>query len=576
MPRSAAHWRLLGDLLRPHRVRVAGLGALLAVASALPLAVPQLLRAFIDAAVGGAATAQLVALAVTVALLGVAAQVCAALAGWGATRLAWTVTNELRERAVAHALTLDLAFHLTTTPGAMIERVDGDVTAIADFFSEFAARVVSGALTLVGVLVLVTVEDVRFGLGLLVLLLAAGVAAARVRDAAVPQQAANRAAHAALYGEIEERLAGAEDLRALGAGEHALRRFHARSDTVLAAANTAELAGARVWIVLNGLFAAAGLAALALGALAQRRGAMTVGTVFLLFSYTRIARRPLELLAEQLQRVQKAAAGATRLARLLAERPSMPARGRRTLPDGPLAVDLDAVDFRYGDETVLSGIDLHLPPGRVLGVVGRTGSGKTTLGRLALRFADPTAGTVRLGGVDARDLDPVALRRRVAVVTQDVQLFSVPVRQNLTLFREGFADAALEQALDAVGLDAWRHALPQGLDTVVGPKGVGLSAGQAQLLALARVFLADPGVVVLDEASSRVDPATERLVTAALERLLAGRTALVVTHRLAVLRHADDVAVLEGGRLVEHGTRADLVADPGSRLSALLAMEVAA
>lgn len=576
MSPPAAHWRLLGELLRPHRARVAGLGVLLACAAALPLGVPQLLRAFIDAAAAGAPTTRLVAIAAAVASLGLAAQALSVLAGWGATTLSWTVTNRLRERAAAHALDLDLGFHLGTTPGAMIERVDGDVTAIADFFSEFAAKIVAGLLTLVGVVILVTVEDPRLGLGMLALVAGTGALALRVRDGAVSQQATNRGAHAALFGEIEERVAGAEDLRALGAAEHALARFRERSAAVLATGVTAELAGARLWMLLNGVIAGAGVAVLLIGAFAERRGAMTVGTVFLLLSYTRAIRRPLEQVAEQLQRVQKAAAGASRVARLLDERPTMPTRGQRDLPHGPLAVDFDAVDFAYGDERVLSGIALHLAPGRVLGVVGRTGSGKTTLGRLALRLADPTGGTVRLGGVDVREVDGQVLRARVAVVTQDVQLFSASVRDNLTLFRGGTADGDLDAALDEVGLGTWCRGLTEGLATVVGPHGVGLSAGEAQLLALARVFLADPGLVVLDEASSRVDPATERLVTAALERLLVGRTAVVVTHRLAVLEHADEVAVLDDGRLVEHGGRDALADDPRSRLAGLLRLEAVA
>lgn len=584
MLRSADHWRLLGDLLRPYRGRVAGLGVLLTVASALPLAVPQLLAAFIDAAVAGAPTSRLVVIAAAVAALGLVAQGLAVGAGWAATRLAWTVTNRLRERAAAHALGLDLGFHGRTTPGAMIERVDGDVTAIAEFFSEFAVKLVGGALTLVGVVVLVAVEDVRLGAGFLAVVAGVGLLVVRLRDAAVPQQTADRAAHAALYGEVEERLAGVEDLRALGAGGHALRRFHERSATVIEASVTAELAGARVWMVLNATFGLAGVAALALGALLHRQGTMSVGTVFLLFQYTRMVRRPLELVAEQLQRVQKAAAGAVRITQLLDERSALPPGGEATLPEGALALDLDGVEVTYGGEPVLRSVELHLAAGRVLGVVGRTGSGKTTLGRAVARLIDPASGRVRVGGVDVRDVDDGELRRRVGVVTQDVQLFAASVRDNLTLFRDGpgealqddpFSDAALAAALDAVGLGAWRSALADGLDTQVGVGGAGVSAGEAQLLALARLFLADPGLVVLDEASSRVDPATERLVRAAIDRLLVGRTAVVITHRLSVLERADEVLVLDGGRVLEHGDRSALAADPRSRLSALLALDVA-
>jgi ABC-type multidrug transport system fused ATPase/permease subunit len=202
--------------------------------------------------------------------------------------------------------------------------------------------------------------------------------------------------------------------------------------------------------------------------------------------------------------------------------------------------------------------------------VGRTGSGKTSLGRLLLRLWDPTGGVVRLGGVDLRDVPAGELRHRVAVVTQDVELLRAPVRDNLTMLGQVVVDDAhLVAALDEVGLGPWFAGLPAGLDTVLDGTN-GLSAGEAQLLAFARAFLADPGLVVLDEASSRLDPTTEALVGAATARLLAGRTAVVIAHRLATLDRVDEIAVVEAGALVEHGTREALAARPSSRYARLL------
>jgi ABC-type multidrug transport system fused ATPase/permease subunit len=219
---------------------------------------------------------------------------------------------------------------------------------------------------------------------------------------------------------------------------------------------------------------------------------------------------------------------------------------------------------------VLHGVHLELGAGRTLGVVGRTGGGKTTLARLALRLYDPTAGSVLLGGVDLRDAGREDVRRRVRVVTQEVHLFAASLRDNVTLFDALAEDEAVERALVSVGLLRWRRALPDGLDTRLGAGGVGLSAGEAQLVALARVFLADPGLVVLDEASSRLDPATEEAVRAATARLLAGRTAIVIAHRLATLVGVDEIAVVDAGRIVEHGPRAALVRDDASRFARLL------
>ena len=219
---------------------------------------------------------------------------------------------------------------------------------------------------------------------------------------------------------------------------------------------------------------------------------------------------------------------------------------------------------------VLHNISFRLEPGRVLGVVGRTGSGKTTLTRLLPRFNDPLAGAVRLGGVDLRAVRLAAVRARIGLVTQDVHLLNASVRDNLTLFDEGVPDEQIRDVLDTLGLADWLGELPRGLDTMLGSGGVGLSAGQAQVLACARIFLRDPDVVILDEASSRLDPATERLLHTALGRLLEGRTGIIVAHRLTTVAYADDILVLEDGQVREYGPRRALEADRTSYFAGLL------
>jgi ATP-binding cassette subfamily B protein len=211
-----------------------------------------------------------------------------------------------------------------------------------------------------------------------------------------------------------------------------------------------------------------------------------------------------------------------------------------------------------------------LQPGQVIGLLGRTGSGKTTLSRLIFRLYDPTAGAIRLAGVDLRDLALADLRARVGMVTQDVQLFAASVRENLTLFDTAISDERIEAALRELGLWDWVQALPNGLETQLGAGGQGLSAGEAQLLAFVRVLLRDPGLVILDEASSRLDPATGRLLEKAVTRLLAGRTGIIIAHRLATVQRADSILILEHGRTVEYGVRAELAADPNSRFAQLL------
>jgi ATP-binding cassette, subfamily B, bacterial len=573
MPASSSNWRPLAALLRPMLGRVLVFAAVLAAGSALPLAGPQLLRAFIDRAVAGRPPAVLAGIAGAYIAVALAGQALAVAATYGAARLAWTTANRLRAELAGHALGQDLSFHGAHPPGELIERVDGDVTSLSKFLSSFAPSVVGNGLTLVGVLVVVAVEDWRVGLALAAFVAATAVVVVGLRNTAVPQAVEERAATARLLGGVEERLAGAEDLRALAGGAHALRRHGRAAAALYRAADRATRAGARLWVVSMGVYTAGGVLSLGLGAWLYHAGAITLGTVYLLFGYTELLRRPLERIVDQLQEAQESVAGVARVGRLLAARPSVAGGGHARLPDGPLAVELDHVDAAYEDGVpVLEGVSLRLAPGTLLGVVGRSGSGKTTLGRLLLRLLDPGRGAVRLGGVDLRDADPAGVRARVGLVPQDVQLFRASLRDNLTLFGARPAgDERLAEVLDGLGLGRWWRALPDGLETLLGPGGAGASAGEAQLVAFARVFLRDPGLVVLDEAAARVDPASQARIERAVGTLLHGRTAVVVAHRLGTVAHADELLVLDRGRVVEHGPPAALAADPSSRFAGLLA-----
>jgi ABC-type multidrug transport system fused ATPase/permease subunit len=325
--------------------------------------------------------------------------------------------------------------------------------------------------------------------------------------------------------------------------------------------------------VLELLTAVGSALAFALGAYLLTAGAMTLGTVFLLFSYTGLLTANLADLTEQLNDLQGASAAIARIGDLYAAELGVQDGPGVTITPGPPDITFDGVSFRYGDgPLVLHDLCVQVAPGRILGVVGRTGSGKTTLTRLLVRFYDPTAGTIRWGDADIRTFQLADLRRRVGLVTQDVHVFTASVRDNLTLFGDDILDEQLLHALGDLGLMEWYRRLPHGLETWIAPGG--LSAGEAQMLALARVFLKDPALVVLDEASSRLDPATGRLVERALDRLLEGRTGLIVAHRLATLARADDILILAEGRCVEYGPRAQLARDPTSRFARLLRMGI--
>jgi ATP-binding cassette subfamily B protein len=557
---------------------MAGILAVLGASMALRLALPVLLGRFADDALGGATTSAVTAIAAAYVAAALGSAALDLVVVWWSARVSWRAGNRLRERLAAHALRLEQAWHGRHSPGQLIERIDGDVEAMAIFFAGMAVQIAGNVALILGMLVVATVIDVWTGVVLTVTACAGAAVMVRLRMAAVEAREREREVNAQLYGDLEERLGGLEDLRANGAGRYAVHRLHGHSARSWRAARHASLRGDGSYAASAVVFAVGTAATLVTGIVLQQRGVITIGAVLTLYRYADMLRRPLEQIAEQLKEFQKAMAGARRASTLLATEPRVadgPDDGS-SLPAGPLAVDLDDVTFCYDPDDAeaipaLRGVDLHVPAGAHLGLVGRTGSGKTTIGRLLARIWDvaPGSGTVRVGGTDVRALTLDALRDRVAVVTQDVELFRASVRDNLTLFgRRAATDDGLRAVLGEVGLGAWVDALPDGLDTRLSGSH-GLSAGEGQLLAFARAFLAEPSVVVLDEASSRLDPVTERRITRATERLLAGRTAVVIAHRLDTLDRVDQIAVLDRGRVVEHGPRAALAAAPASRYARL-------
>jgi ATP-binding cassette subfamily B protein len=335
----------------------------------------------------------------------------------------------------------------------------------------------------------------------------------------------------------------------------------------------AFLGWAAMWITTLVVFAIGNAIAFALSAYLWRQGAISIGTVYMIFYYTELMAKPIEKIRTQMEDLQKADASIVRIRQLLDTEPAIRDGAGTPIPGGPLPISFDDVTFAYeSGHVTLNGVDFHLEPGQVLGLLGRTGSGKTTLARLMLRFYDPQEGAIRLGGVPIRDAKLQDLRRRVGMVTQNIEIFQGTVRDNLTFYDPGVSDEHIIRVLEELGLESWFRSLPNGLDSKLESGGGGLSAGEAQLLAFARVFLTDPGLVILDEASSRLDPATEQRLEAAVTKLLHGRTCIIIAHRLATVQRANSILILENGKIAEFGNREALAEDPDSRFSRMLAV----
>ena len=516
----AQYVELLGRYLRPHWPRVLLLAVLLVGGHGLELLLPQILRHFIDSALEERALRGLYETGVLLLVVGLVGEATVAATYYVGMDVARRATNRLRSDVALHVIRLDMSFHNARTPGELIERVDGDVEVLSNFFSRFVVTLVGGVLLAVGILVLLSLEDVRIGLAMLGFVGLYLFAHARIQAATVPFWARERQSSAELYGFLGERLPAVKDIQSSGASDYVM---------------------------------------------------MTVGTVYLIVHYIRLLQWPLTMVSYEVEDLQRARASLARVRELLATEPTVKDGPGAPVPSGAGAVEFDGVSFAYHpDRPVLRDVSFAIRPGRSLGLLGRTGSGKTTISRLLFRLYDAQQGTIRIGNADIAQGRLEALRRRIGLVTQEVQLFHASVRENLTLFDPSVSDRRIEESIAELGLQTWYESLPNGLDTELVAGGSQLSAGEAQLLAFTRVFLKDPDIVVLDEATSRLDPATEALIDRVVEKLLKHRTAMIIAHRLETVERVDDIVILDNGRVQESGPRRELAADESSRFARLL------
>jgi ATP-binding cassette subfamily B protein len=568
---SGTYRALLRTYLQPQWTKVTLMGLLLLSSIVLQLLNPQLLSSFIDIAIHGGSYNTLLAIGGLFVGIALANQAVSVGAAYMSELVAWTATNWLRRDLVAHCLNLDMSFHQAYTPGALIERIDGDADTLANFFSQIIIYLVGNTLLLLGIVALLFRIDWRLGaVMILFICLALGILAV-IHGYAVPRWVANRQKSAEFFGFLGEHLEGTEEIRANGANHYVMSRFFLFLRKWLPITRQSAVAGFSTWMTIVTIFAVGNTVAFMIGAYLLSIHSITLGTVYLIFYYTNLIVQPIEQIRDQLQELQAAAAGIERIQQLLQTQSALVDGIGEQLPAVPLAVDLQHVTFGYSaTEPVLHDLTLHLAPGRVLGLLGRTGSGKTTLVRLLLRFYDPQEGEIRLGNVPLQAARLRDIRQRVGMVSQEVQLFHGSVRDNLTFFDASIADTDIIGVLKEVGLERWFEMLSDGLNTEIGAGGEGLSAGESQLLACARVFLTNPGLIILDEASSRLDLKTERVMEQAMQKLLQGRTAIIIAHRLSTVQYADEILVLQDGYILEHGSQVALRSDSTSHYARLL------
>ncbi|ANV88962.1 ABC transporter ATP-binding protein [Picosynechococcus sp. PCC 7117] len=570
---TATSYQFLRTYLKSQQTPLFVLAIALLGSIGLQVVNPQIIRFFIDTAVDGGSQRLLLGAALTFIGFTVVQQLLAIASTYYSETIAWKVTNRLRLNLVEHCLKLDLDFHRRYSPGSLVEQVDGDVEQLSHFFSQFVLQVLGNGLLVVGILSVVWWENALAGISLSLFSLGVLGILGFLQRVAIGPWGQYRQASAEFYGMVAEYLGGLADLQANGATDYVRQRFYRFIRRWRRTYHRARWTSTLLWGGTVGLFTGGNVLALGIGTYLWSQQAITIGTIYLLYYYASLLQEPIERIREELEQFQQAIASLQRIQTLLQQPQPKPPSTIIALSNAAPSVEFQGVWFRYSTgDYALRDLSFQLPPGQVLGLLGHTGSGKSTLMRLLLRLHTIERGQICLGEVDLNHLCAQQLTQQIGFVTQDVQLFQATVRQNLTFFNPHIDDQDIFTTLEELGLGPWFAKLPQGLDTELGADSSTLSAGEAQLLALARVFLRDPRLVILDEVSSRLDPMTEKLLERAIRRLLKGRTGIIIAHRLETVAQVDKILILNQGQCLEYGDRQNLATNPDSHYARLLGL----
>jgi ABC-type multidrug transport system fused ATPase/permease subunit len=478
-----------------------------------------------------------------------------------AGNLSLDVEYDLRTGVYRHLLTLEQQYHDDHQTGQLLSRATADVTAIRVFLGYGLIFITQYLALVVAVIALLIWTSPPLALAAFVLAPLMVWMSARYSRRSFPVLRDVQQRVADVTTQAEEAIVGVRVIKAFAQEEREVDRFRDRSEAVFHRQVDSTRLQATYQPLLD-LVPQLGVAiVLFAGGLAVASGSLTIGGFFQFNLYLGMLVMPLRMVGMWVGQVQRAVASGSRVFELLDTEPALHSPEHPTpLPSGGGELRLEGVRFGYDPERpILHDVDLEIPEGRTLALIGRTGSGKSTLAALVPRLYDAQAGRVLIDGVDVRDLDLGELRRSVATVSQDTFLFSSSVRDNIAFARPDASDATVEQAARRAQAHDFISALPQGYDTVIGERGLTLSGGQRQRLAIARALVADPRILILDDATASVDATTEARIRVALREAMAGRTTLIIAHRLSTLSLADEIAVLDHGRVVSRGSHDEIV-----------------
>lgn len=536
---------------------------------ALQIAAPQVLSYFIDSVRSGKTLGviSLIVLAYIITiLLNMAGGVCES---YFSQRFGWRITNDFRRDVLFHFLKIDMKHHEKWTSGEMIVRLDEDVEGLFSYFYVLIFKLMGSILLMAGVLTVLAVKNLWIAAAMLVFSILSVWIFKAIQDYGMKLYVRRSAAASKFNGIMKERIDNVVEICTNTAEEYSLFSLKGAMKKRFRESFPAGMMYSRLWSASTALDSIVTVLSLGIAVILWDNGFITLGTVYLIHTYTGMIFDRLQNFRNYLSKLQTSKAGLVKVKEMLDLKSSI-AEGTREIKGRDIALDVKDLSFGYVEEDdVLHNISFELKPGERLGVMGETGCGKTTLAKLLTRLYEFDRGEILLNGISLKELKGESLQSAIAYCTQEVQLLHGTLRDNITLYNEDFLDKDILDAIKQMGLEKWFEKFPEGLDTNLEMGENNISAGEAQLISIIRLFLKDPAIIILDEISSRLDYITEQRILSALDVLTQNRTVITIAHKLTALRWIESIMILKDGRIVEYGRKEELEKNESGRFYSL-------
>lgn len=565
------HLKILIKYLKGQAVRLFFLFIAIVITIWIQLEGPNIISNFIDISMYENDVNEMANLAITYIVLSLLNIIITILITYLSQKIGWKSTNTLREDLVKHSVDLDMSFHKEKTHGEMIEIIDSDVGMLFNFFSNMSVVLLSNFLLIIGILAVYIKKDYRMGIIQIIFSVLAFIAFMKIKNIGVSIKKKRRKIETDIYSFVGEVITNTEDIKGNGNTSYVFNRFNSLMNIFLPARIKSNLSSWWAFTVLM-IFQAIGFGiCFVMGTYLWKKDVITVGTIYLFYNYTNLLLNPINVLQQQMTELQKVGASITRISKLINIKSRIVDSKNDIDIDFSKGILLDNVSFRYDeDREILKHINYKIEKCKKVAVLGRTGSGKTTLASLIVRFYDVNDGNIYLGENNLKDISIKKIRESIVYITQDIQILNTNIRNNITFFNKKIDDGIIFEAIKKMGLEEWFNKFENGLDTNIGVNGIGLSAGETQLLAFVRAFIKNPKVIILDEVTSKLDLETESKIQVAINNLLENKIGIIIAHRMQTINEVDEIIILENGEIIEFGDACSLRQNVNSEFFQLL------